>query len=81
MTVKVRFFCYEVVGDARPGDYTLPDGATVSDLMKAAADESGTFVSGYMDHLIFMLNSRPAKAGDLLHDGDHLTVLRKIIGG
>ena len=81
MTVNVRFVCNEVVGDARPGAYTLPDGATIADLMKQAADENGSFVDGYMDHLIFLINSRPATAGDMLHDGDRLNVLRMIFGG
>ena len=30
MTVKVRFVCAEIVGDARQGDYQLPEEATVA---------------------------------------------------
>ena len=81
MTVKLRFICREVVGNARSGDYTVADGSSVEKLMENAAAENGTFIDNYLDHVIYMVNSRPASRQTILNDGDSVTVLRKVHGG
>ena len=81
MTVRVRFVCFEVVGNARAGEYVLDAGDTVARLMEKAAAENGTFVEIYMDYLVFLVNDKSAKPDAVLHDGDRLTVLRMAYGG
>ena len=81
MTVKLRFACNEVVGNARPGEYTAPEGADIAQLMDLAAEENGSFTENYMDYLIFLVNDRKVQPEYVLHDGDRLTVLRMTFGG
>ena len=81
MTVRVRFVCFEVVGNARAGEYALDEGDTVARLMEKAAAENGSFVENYMDYLVFLINDKAAKPDAELHDGDRLTVLRMAYGG
>ena len=81
MTVYVRFLCAEIVGEARRGAYTLPDAADVAALMDCAAKENGTFIEHYQDYLLYLVNASPASAATLLHDGDRVTVLRRVHGG
>ena len=81
MTVIVRFVCQEVVGDARPGAYTLMDGGTIAQLMELAAKENGTFINNYEDYVIYSVNHRFATPQTTLQDGDNVPVLRKVFGG
>ena len=81
MTVNMRFVCREIVGPARAGDYSLEDGETVGQLMAVAAAENGTFIENYADHVVYLVNNKPATAQLTLHEGDHVIVLRKAHGG
>ena len=81
VTVNVRFLCREVVGDARPGSYSLEEGATVARLLASASAENGTFIENYARHLIYLVNDRPAGGDTVLREGDRVTVLRKVHGG
>ena len=81
MTVNVRFVCREIVGPARPGAYALAEGATVAQLMASAAAENGTFIENGMEHVIYLVNGRPAAQGTVLREGDQVIVLRKVYGG
>ena len=81
MRVNIRFVCREIVGQARAGDYEMGEGETVAQLMAAAAEENGTFIENYGEHVIYLVNNRPATAETVLREGDQLIVLRKVHGG
>ena len=81
MNVNMRFVCREIVGEVRSGIYALEEGGTVAQLMAAAAAENGTFIENYADHVIYLVNNRPATGLTGLRDGDQVIVLRKIHGG
>ncbi len=81
MKVSVRFVCREIVGDARRGAYSLPEGSSAAQMMESAAAENGTFVENYPEHVIYLVNGKPATPQTVLCDGDSVLVLRKAHGG
>ena len=81
MTVNMRFVCSEIVGEARTGAYLLEEGDTVAKLMASAAAENGTFIENYGEHVIYLVNDRPAANETVLREGDRVIVLRKVHGG
>ncbi len=81
MKVSVRFICSEIVGNARNGEYELPERGTVSDLMKIAEEQNKTFLPDYAQHVIFMVNSKRALPETVLSENDSVTVLRLVYGG
>lgn len=81
INVNVRFFCREVSGDARNGEYRIPADSTVGDLIRFAAKENGTFVEDYMKFLLFMVNGKRAEENTVLKESDRVTVLRLVYGG
>ena len=81
MKVNIKFYCREVVGQAYSGEYEVEAGIDIAHLMEYAANKNGTFCDGYLEHMIFLLNSKPAKLDSVLNDGDTVTVLRKAYGG
>ena len=46
-----------------------------------AALKNGTFVENYPEHVIYLVNGKPATPQTLLHEGDSVLVLRKAHGG
>ena len=82
MRIEARFVCSEIIGPLRNGDYELPEGAAISDLINLSRSECAEQVpDNRLDYLIFMLNGKPAKLDTCLADGDKVLVLRKIVGG
>ena len=49
--------------------------------MAVAAAENGTFIENYADHVVYLVNNKPATPQMTLHEGDHVIVLRKAHGG
>ena len=81
MIVNARFFCREIVGNARAGAYEVAKPMNVASFMEYAAAENGTFLANYQDYLIYLVNGTRAMPETQLCDGDTLTVLRMVIGG
>lgn len=81
ISVKVRFSCPEVTGDARNGEYRLPDNCTVKEFMDLAAKENGSFAEGYMEFVLFVVNGKTAQPDTVLHDSDMVRVLGMVYGG
>ena len=81
ITVNVRFLCREAVGNARNGEYLLPDPCTVREFMERAEAENKTFVKDYMEHVLFMVNGKRAEAETALKNGDQIMVLSVVYGG
>ncbi|MBR6258739.1 MAG: hypothetical protein IKR21_00825 [Oscillospiraceae bacterium] len=81
MKISARFLCRAVVGEARDGEYQLPEGTDVAGFMAIAAEENGTFVKDYMGFTIFVCNGAPATGKTVLKDGDELKVLMRVYGG
>lgn len=81
ISVDVRFLCREVVGSARNGEYLLPEGSTLEDLMNFAAEENKSFVNDYMNNVLFILNGKLAEADKVLKDADQVKVAGIVYGG
>jgi len=82
MKVNVRFHCQELVGNIRSGDYELPDGATITDLIDEAQRIANEILNEQQkDYLAFMINGQAAVWETVLKDGDMIRVLYKIVGG
>ena len=82
MNIDLKFICRDLVGDLRDGMYEVPDVSTVKDLIDSSCREVGRELSDSVkDHLIFLVNSKPAKWETALNDGDKVRVLYKIVGG
>lgn len=81
ITVNVRFLCREVVGDARNGEYIVPDQCTLGELLDIAAKENGTFVQDYANNVLYILNGKLAEAKAVLKSSDQVKVAGIIYGG
>lgn len=81
ISVQARFLSKDVTGNARNGEYLVPDPCTVGEFMNIAAAENGSFVENYMDFVLFMVNGRSADADTVLHDSDQIKVLAFVYGG
>ena len=82
MKINARFHCKEIVGTITSGEYEIPDGATVAELIQEAERLGGyTLSDEEKDFMGFMINGQSAQWDTVLHDGDTLRVLYRIIGG
>ena len=82
MNIDLKFICRDLVGNLRDGIYEVPDAVTVKDLVDVSCNEADRELSeSVKDHLIFLVNSKPAKWETTLTDGDKVRVLYKIVGG
>jgi sulfur carrier protein ThiS len=83
MKAEIKYICRNVVGsDIRSGVYDVPERATVSDLVRIGAEESGVQLPADLyDRVIFLRNGRPGNPEDELSDGDIVHVLQRIYGG
>lgn len=81
ISVNVRFFCTEITGNARNGEYVLPDHSTIGELMSRAEKENGTFAENYMADVLFIVNGKLANADTVLKDADQLKVMGFVYGG
>lgn len=77
MKVKVNTFANlrdYAPGGRRPIDLSLPDGATVADLLAALRIPPTV-------QAVMLVNGRRAEAATLLHDGDDVTLFPPMEGG
>lgn len=82
MNVTVKFSVRELLGELRDGVYTLPEGAAITNLIEASAQEAHRELAEEVKRsIIFLVNNRPASWETPLNDGDSVRVLYKIIGG
>ncbi len=82
MTVTIKYSVRDLVGDMRDGAYDVPDGTTVEALISISEKEVGKNLSeDVRKSFVFLVNSTPAAWDTVLHDGDKLRVLYKILGG
>ena len=81
INVKARFSCPEATGDARNGEYRLPDNCTVKEFMELAAAENGTFAENYMEFVLFVVNGKTAQPDTVLNDSDTIRILGMVYGG
>lgn len=82
MTVTIKYSVRDLVGDMRDGAYEMPEGVTIDNLITASEMEVGKILSeDVRKSFIFLVNSKPATWETVLHDGDMVRVLYKILGG
>ncbi len=82
MKAEVKFSVRDLVGDMRDGIYEIPDGSTVNALLEAAQNEVSKALSEEVKQsFVFLVNSRPAQWETIMHEGDKVRVLYKILGG
>jgi sulfur carrier protein ThiS len=82
MTVTIKYSVRDLVGDMRDGAYELPEDTTIEGLILASEMEVGKILSeDVRKSFIFLVNSKPAVWETVLHDGDKVRVLYKILGG
>lgn len=82
MKTEIMFSTRDLVGGLRDGLYDLLEGASVAALLAAAEREAGQSLSeDVRDCLLFLVGSRLAAWDTVLHDGDKVRVLFKILGG
>lgn len=82
MKAEVKFSVRDLAGDMRDGAYEIPEGATVEKLLADAQHEAGRLLSEEVKKsFVFLVNSRPAAWETVLHEGDKVRVLYKILGG
>ena len=82
MKTNARFHCKEIVGTITSGEYELPEGTTISEFIKEAERLGNyTLSDEEKDFMGFMINGQGADWNTVLHDGDMLRVLYRIIGG
>lgn len=82
MKIKANFYCPDIIGELRSGDYELPEGADIAALFAQAQAEAGvSYDEDVKTFLNLMVNNIKADWGTVLHDGDVLRMLFKIYGG
>ena len=82
MRVEAKFVFPEASGLPGSGDYDIPEGAAVSDLLEAGREVYGDRIpENAGELLIFLRNGMPAQIGTKLSEGDKIHILRKIYGG
>jgi len=85
MKVFIEFSHVEmIVGDLRSGDYELPEGASLDDLLDAAEKESGrkiTVLNWKEDGLFYSCNKKYADTKTILKDGDRVKAMLKMLCG
>lgn len=82
MKVEANFYCPDIIGELRSGDYELPEGADIAALFHTAQTEAGvSYEEDIKNFLNLMVNYKKADWDTVLHDRDVLRVLFKIYGG
>jgi hypothetical protein len=82
MKIDARVTCKDIVGPLREGDYELPEGATAEDALKAFFAEAKREMNPDLpNQIVFLINYKRAQPGQVMHDGDKLRLLYKIMGG
>lgn len=82
MKVKANFYCPDIIGELRSGDYEIPEGSTVQQLFNAAEAEAGvSYGEDVTGCLNLLLNNCQAQWDTVVTDGSTLRVLFKFYGG
>lgn len=81
MTVSVRFICRENTGNARSGNYELPQGSSICDLLTAALGGPEQDHTDVINDLVFLVNNKMKDPETVLCDGDSILILSKVVGG
>ena len=81
MTIKVLFFasCRDLIGTGER-EMTLPDGATVTDLISELASEQARFTD-LAPSLMISINQAYVKRDAKLQDGDEVAFIPPVSGG
>ncbi|MBQ8264713.1 MAG: hypothetical protein IJY96_08070 [Oscillospiraceae bacterium] len=85
MKVFIEFSHVElIVGDLRSGEYELPEGSTLDFLLDEAERESGrkiTVSNWKEDGLFYSCNKKYADTKTVLHEGDRVKAMMKLLCG
>ena len=85
MKVFIEFSHVEmIVGDLRSGEYEMPEGSTLNDLLDAAEAESGRKIevlNWKEDGLFYSCNKKYADTKTVLHEGDRVKAMMKLLCG
>ena len=85
MKVYIEFSHVElIVGDLRSGEYEVPEGATLDDLLNMAEKESGRTIAvenWKEDGLFYSCNKKYADPRTVLHEGDKVKAMMKLLCG
>ena len=82
MQVEAKFICPEIVGPLRDGNYEIPEGASISELLEISRAECPDSIPGDVEAvLMFLKNGKQAQLDTKLSEGDRIHYLRRIFGG
>ncbi|MDR0839350.1 MAG: hypothetical protein LBN99_06870 [Oscillospiraceae bacterium] len=82
MKVWVKFVCKDLTGGLANGEYSVPDGATVLDVIRAAEKSCGVTLPPDRDKAFqYILNDKAAQGYTPVPDGAKLYVLHARLGG
>jgi len=88
MQVSIRFLTFSAKTPKGYCVFSLPDGATVEDLIHAvdAAGQSGTFCApadwpGMPEHVLLASEGRMLRADEPLSESQHISIIGQMIGG
>lgn len=85
MKVFIEFSHVEmIVGDLRSGEYEMPEGSTLNDLLDAAEAESGRKIevlNWKEDGLFYSCNKKYADTKTVLQEGDMVKAMMKLLCG
>jgi hypothetical protein len=88
MQVSIRFLTFSAKTPKGYCDFSMPDGATAEDLLRAvdAAGQAGTFCApadwpGVPEDVLLASEGSMLRPGDLLQDGQQISIIGQMIGG
>ena len=82
MKISVKFSCPEVLGTLKSGDYDVPEGTTVRELLAACEKECNFQVDEkHLKWLLVIADGRQVGWHAPLSDGGKVSFLRGALGG
>lgn len=83
MTIHLKTVCPEVIGRIPKGEYDIVEGSSALQALISCLESKEMPVpeEERLLKLMYVINNRHVKADAILSEGDHLMVLRPVIGG
>ena len=83
MQIRLKTVCPEQIGALPDGEYTVPDGCTAAEALRACMAAAGLepLPPERTAQLIYMCQSRHIQPDTPLSEGDRLMILRPLTGG
>jgi len=82
MKISVKFSCPEVLGELKSGDYDVPEGSSVRELLAACEAKCNVQVNEkHLKWLLVVADGRQVNWHTTLSDGGKVSFLRGSLGG